>query len=146
MNAFSRRFLIWIIPCMILCGCAVRNTDQSTKERNRIEKITIFSDIPTRNYQVITAIKATKYIDDFTNFESAEMAALESFKHQALKVGADGIIDVYLEIFEDNEVVSSAAWKEKSKIDLTRIESAVGGGCGLSASVGFKGQAIRFIP
>ena len=141
-SPFKTSFLI--VFTILICGCISGGMIKGS-EKGPEGKIRIFTSPPQRSHQVISAINASKSIDDYSSIEAAEKAALESLEYQAKKVGADGITDVYIELLENGELVSSAIWRPETKSDYSKIESAVGGGCGFSSSINFKGKALKFV-
>jgi len=139
---FKKCYLI--IPVILICGCVSGGMIKGSGKGTQGE-IKIFTKPPQRSHQIISVINASKSIDDYSSIEAAEKAALESLEYQAKKVGADGITDVYIELLENGELVSSAIWRPETKSDYSKIESAVGGGCGFSSSINLKGKALRFV-
>lgn len=139
-------FKTWflIITAILICGCVSEGMIKSS-EKGHEGRIKIFTTPPQGSYQVISVINASKSIDDYNSIEAAEKAALENLEYQAKKAGADGIMDVYIELLENGELVSSAIWRPDTKTDYSKIESAVGGGCGFSSSINFKGKALKFV-
>ncbi|MGA1790978.1 MAG: hypothetical protein ACMUIM_05805 [bacterium] len=144
MKVLSFKICFLIIPVILICGCVSEGMIKGS-EKGSEGKIKIFTTPPQRSHQVISVINASKSIDDYSSIEAAEKAALESLEYQAKKVGADGIMDVYIELLENGELVSSAMWRSEIKSDYSQIESAVGGGCGFSQSINLRGKALRFV-
>jgi len=145
MKGISLKILVFVILFIFVCGCATQSIVKTTDAPGSGEKIKIFPEPPQKAYEIISIINASMFIDDFRSPEAAEIAALKKLKNQAEKAGADGIIEVYIELLEDSELVSSTVWNTQTKTDFSKIESAIGGGCGLSPSINFKGKAIKFM-
>jgi hypothetical protein len=139
--------IIWVVMASILliCGCATQDMFKHGGASPTDEKIKIYPEPPQKAYQIISTINANTYIEDFSSPQEAEQAALKKLKHKAEKSGADGIIEVYIELLEDGEVVSSRAWSATTQIDISPIQSSLGGGCGLPPSINLKGKAIQFL-
>jgi hypothetical protein len=145
MKRRSIKILFLIIPFFLICGCAKQNIVEIPNSYRSGGKISIFFTPPQKAFEVISVINASTFTDDFTSHKDAEDAALTKLMNLAEKVGADGIIEVYLEFLEGGELISSIPWEGQSNTDYNKTESAIGGGCVLSPSINFKGMAIKFV-
>lgn len=145
MKRISKMVLFLIISFFLICGCAKQSMVETSSAYRSNDEISIFFTPPQRAYEVISIINANTFVDDFRSQKDAENAALAKLMNQAEKVGADGIIEVCREFLDGGDLVSSTPWEEQSNTYYNKTESVIGGGCGLSPSINFKGKAIKFL-
>jgi hypothetical protein len=145
MQRISIKILLLFLPFFLICGCAKQNIIETSRSYGPDREISIFFTPPQKAYKVISVINTSVFINDFMSYRDAEKAAIKKLMDQAEKVGADGIIELYSEFLDGGDLVSSTPWEEQSNNYYNKTESIIGGGCGLSSSINFKGKAIKFL-
>ncbi|MGA1795966.1 MAG: hypothetical protein ACMUIL_08905 [bacterium] len=132
------------LAVILLWGCAPQGAVREREYPRGADKIELFSGPPEKAYRVIDTVSAQVFLSDFAGIREAQKAALRMIRDRANELGSDGIFEVFLELRDGDNVISSTLLTPSSTLDQTVIESTLGSGCVLSPSLHVKGKAFRF--
>lgn len=132
------------LAVILLWGCAPQGAVRQREYPLGADKIEIFSGPPEKAYTVIDTVSAQVFLSDFANVRDAQKAALRMLRDRADELGSDGIFEVFLDLRDGEDVISSTLLTPSSTLDQTAIQSTLGSGCVLSPSLHVKGKAFRF--
>lgn len=144
MNAFLTKTGELALAVILLWGCTPQSAVWEHEYPRGSDRVEIFSGPPERAYTVIDTVSAQVFISDFANIQDAQNAALRMLKDRADELCGDGIFDVFLDLRDGEDVISSTLLTPSSTLDQAVIESTIGSGCALSPSLHVKGKVIRF--